>query len=327
MMKYAFKFRRGSSESWANANTILKEGEPGYDSTLKMFKVGDGVTPWMDLPFSDGPPGPEGPQGIQGDPGPQGEQGPQGPQGIQGEPGIPGVNGVDGASAYEVAVANGFVGTEADWLASLEGPQGEQGPPGEGGGGSSLWAGALVPPSVDQFAWTNQGAAQATDTPYGLYMAAPNVNGDANRLLDQALPAGDLWSVTAVINVLPQIAGFPMLGVMVRNSATGAFQSFGTGSENGVPTMFMQNWATPTQWGGNISQGKWHGVSPVGLRIRQDATTKYFEFSVDGVNWEPFYTQAAGTYLVPNRGGLVINANSTRNPGRQAMAVHSFEIN
>jgi len=39
-------------------------------------------------------------------------------------------NGVDGASAYEVAVSNGFVGTEAQWLASLVGPQGEPGPAG-----------------------------------------------------------------------------------------------------------------------------------------------------------------------------------------------------
>lgn len=35
--------------------------------------------------------------------------------------------GSDGDSAYEVAVANGFVGTESQWLASLQGEQGEQG--------------------------------------------------------------------------------------------------------------------------------------------------------------------------------------------------------
>jgi hypothetical protein len=35
--------------------------------------------------------------------------------------------GADGASAYEVAVANGFVGTEVEWLASLVGPDGSQG--------------------------------------------------------------------------------------------------------------------------------------------------------------------------------------------------------
>lgn len=42
-------------------------------------------------------------------------------------PGPAGNAGPEGPSAYEVAVANGFVGTEAQWLASLEGPQGEPG--------------------------------------------------------------------------------------------------------------------------------------------------------------------------------------------------------
>ena len=40
---------------------------------------------------------------------------------------IDGVAGADGDSAYEVAVAGGFVGTEAAWLASLIGPQGVPG--------------------------------------------------------------------------------------------------------------------------------------------------------------------------------------------------------
>lgn len=44
-----------------------------------------------------------------------------------------GVQGEDGLSAYEVAVRDGFVGTEAEWLASLVGPTGPQGPIGETG--------------------------------------------------------------------------------------------------------------------------------------------------------------------------------------------------
>lgn len=55
----------------------------------------------------------------------------------------------DGASAYEVAVANGFSGTEGEWLASLEGPEGPQGPAGQdgadGAGVLALPDGATVP--------------------------------------------------------------------------------------------------------------------------------------------------------------------------------------
>ena len=64
-------------------------------------------------------------------------RGPQGDQGIQGIQGEDGYVGADGRSAYEVAVDNGFVGTEEEWLEYLRqgpkgdtgdtGPQGEQG--------------------------------------------------------------------------------------------------------------------------------------------------------------------------------------------------------
>jgi hypothetical protein len=51
--------------------------------------------------------------GERGAVGPQGESGAVGPQGERGD------IGPDGLSAYEVAVVNGFVGTEAEWLFSL----------------------------------------------------------------------------------------------------------------------------------------------------------------------------------------------------------------
>ena len=41
-----------------------------------------------------------------------------------------GTQGADGKSAYQIAVENGFSGTETEWLASLKGPIGETGPQG-----------------------------------------------------------------------------------------------------------------------------------------------------------------------------------------------------
>lgn len=49
-----------------------------------------------------------------------------GPPGQDGSPGTPGAAGGTGDSAYEVAVKNGFTGTEAEWLASLEAPAGNR---------------------------------------------------------------------------------------------------------------------------------------------------------------------------------------------------------
>lgn len=65
--------------------------------------------------------------------GPQGPTGPTGPTGPAGATGPTGATGGDGPSAYTVAVDNGFVGTEQEWLDTLVGPQGPQGPTGPQG--------------------------------------------------------------------------------------------------------------------------------------------------------------------------------------------------
>ena len=58
--------------------------------------------------------------------------------------------GPAGSSAYEVAVDNGFVGTEAEWLASLVGPPGQPGAPGQPGPkGDPGDDGAQGPPGND----------------------------------------------------------------------------------------------------------------------------------------------------------------------------------
>lgn len=49
--KTIFQIKRGSSAEWESVNPILKEGEPGYDTTTKQLKIGDGVSTWKDLPF------------------------------------------------------------------------------------------------------------------------------------------------------------------------------------------------------------------------------------------------------------------------------------
>ena len=54
----------------------------------------------------------------------KGEKGDDGEQGKQGEKGDDGEQGEKGKSAYEVALDNGFVGTEAAWLKSLKGADG-----------------------------------------------------------------------------------------------------------------------------------------------------------------------------------------------------------
>ena len=80
---------------------------------------------------TEGPTGPTGPAGTAGPTGPTGPAGPDGPEGPTGPTGPTGPAGSEGPSAYAVAVSEGFVGTEAQWLASLVGPTGPTGNTGD----------------------------------------------------------------------------------------------------------------------------------------------------------------------------------------------------
>lgn len=85
--------RRGTYTQWLNANPVLHSGEFGYETNTGRIKIGNGTDSWNDLSY------------------------------LQGSGGV----GEDGLSAYQIAVNNGFTGTEQEWLISLQGADGVDG--------------------------------------------------------------------------------------------------------------------------------------------------------------------------------------------------------
>ena len=77
-MAVQIQLRHDTTVNWELANPILATGEMGLDTTSNLFKIRDGLTNWNDLPYG----------------------------------------GIQGLSAYELAVQNGFIGTEEEWLNS-----------------------------------------------------------------------------------------------------------------------------------------------------------------------------------------------------------------
>lgn len=77
--------------------------------------------------------GERGEDGAAGAKGDTGERGIPGERGADGLPGAKGERGENGKSAYEIAVVNGYVGNEAQWLASLNGREGSPGRDGRNG--------------------------------------------------------------------------------------------------------------------------------------------------------------------------------------------------
>jgi hypothetical protein len=42
-------FRKGTASEWISVNPILASGEPGYDLTNSVLKIGNGVSNWVAL--------------------------------------------------------------------------------------------------------------------------------------------------------------------------------------------------------------------------------------------------------------------------------------
>jgi len=121
-MAIIIQLRRDIASNWTSNNPTLALGEPGLETDSSKMKIGDGVTPWNLLPYSNGiGTGVTGVQGVTGLSG-------AGDQGVTGLEGIQGVTGV-GSGGSGVTGPQGETG--------LEGPQGDQGvtgPAGTGGG-------------------------------------------------------------------------------------------------------------------------------------------------------------------------------------------------
>jgi hypothetical protein len=65
-MPYRILLRRDLSQNWNYNDPVLMSGEPGYEMDTRKFKMGDGQTPWSQLPYYSGITGATGATGAQG---------------------------------------------------------------------------------------------------------------------------------------------------------------------------------------------------------------------------------------------------------------------
>lgn len=120
-----------------------------------------------------------------------GSVGPRGPQGPAGE------------SAYQIAVDNGFIGTEEEWLASLKGADGTGGSGGSGGDGSGGGSGLGSIVNLTDFKAQPAGGS-------GIYMIVPVAEGDPGISLTQ--------SATVVVPLDKPQAG---IGMWIKSTTSG----------------------------------------------------------------------------------------------------------
>lgn len=99
------------------------DGLSAYEVALNNGFIGTEAEWLLSLKGEKGDKGDTGEQGLQGLKGDKGEKGDTGATGEAGVQGLNGEKGDNGESAYEIAVKNGFNGSETEWLESLKAPR------------------------------------------------------------------------------------------------------------------------------------------------------------------------------------------------------------
>lgn len=51
ILNTVFRLKRGTRARWEEVNPILQQGEPGFILDENRLKIGDGITPWNNLPY------------------------------------------------------------------------------------------------------------------------------------------------------------------------------------------------------------------------------------------------------------------------------------
>lgn len=260
-------------------------------------------------------------KGADGAPGAPGATGSQGTPGAAGSTGATGSTGADGASAYAVAVASGFVGTEAQWLASLIGAPGTTGAAGSAGAkgdtGATGAAGTSATPNTATPPLTITGGvialAAATSTADG-YLTHANwltFNSKQSNLGYVPLnPANNLSDVSAASTARTNLGIVPFI-------ASGASHAAGLvpdpGGTSGSSKFLREDgtWATPAASGGLGYTLSFRGASTVTLSASTSyysgnggmtssaATVNYITAPKAGtLKWAEFYGTAGSTPTV-----------------------------
>jgi len=187
-----------------------------------------------------------------------------------------------------------------------------------------IWTGPLLsstPPMSTGWSWLNQGGASVATELGGERITAPS--GTRNwRLRTRSLSPTSNYTATAYVELsCPSVAGsspFVGSGICIRDSSSGFFVTFG-------PNVYVYNtysaylavhrWSSVTTVNSELwTRNAYHlseGRMPNLIRIRDDGTNRYFEYSFNGIDWPLAYSESRTAYITPNQFAYGITNDNT----------------
>ncbi len=280
-MPYRILLRRDLSQNWNYNDPVLMSGEPGYEMDTRKFKMGDGQTPWSQLPYYMGVTGPAGISDVPGPTGATGSIGATGATGSNGISNIPGPTGSTGPTG-----ATGPAGpTGSNGISNIPGPTGSTGSTGPTGatgpagtGGTSGIAGT---DGANSIRWTFTGTPASTppflnfefkvsfdstimENVTTIYISTIDIYGNTvSTWLDDIyndIIAGKPVYIQTRNTTSPELYGNYLIGGAIKNSNVYTFYVGGIKAARGVATAGTYS----VSWSSNGVKGATGATGPAG---------------------------------------------------------------
>jgi hypothetical protein len=177
-------------------------------------------------------------------------------------------------------------------------------------GGSSA---PLVPPPISGWTPWNSGSASQSGYDRVLAVAAAGASDNWKGEYRTLSPASSYTAAFYIDFEMP-VSTNNYAAIILRNSGSGSFVTFGPYFANSTWNLLSYRWTSVT------SSNTQYAIVPVAqltigipnwLRFRDDGTTRFFEYSYNGVDWLPHTSIGRTDFIIPDQIGWAIDANGT----------------
>lgn len=172
-----------------------------------------------------------------------------------------------------------------------------------------VWGGPLgyfTKPPSSSWSWVNQGGATTATELGGERLTAPSSTRNW-RLRTRSLSPTSNYTATAYVESTAATAASTWWsGIGLRNSSSSSFIMFGAYGDSTAGRLVISRWTNSTTFSANSATPFVYqlaaGVIPNWLRIRDDGTNRYFEYSHNGVDWAPpVLTESRTAFITPDQ--------------------------
>lgn len=172
----------------------------------------------------------------------------------------------------------------------------------------------LVPPPST--GWTAFNSGSVTDNKTSRLMTRTNAASDPFRGEVRTLSPASNYTATCYLEASMPPLPYVRTGIVLRNSGSGNFILFGSAYDAGVGSfvLWTSKWVDPATLSATYAEtSPWNliGGIPKWLRIRDDNTNRYFEYSYNAVDWILHGASTLRTdFITPDQIGWAVSANS-----------------